>query len=46
MYFNAFSFQRMGYASAIGVLMFLLILALTVLNLKYFRGSEAMQGVE
>ena len=44
MYFNAFSFQRMGYACAIGVILFLLILALTVLNLKYFRSSEELQG--
>jgi len=40
MYFNAFSFQRMGYACAIGVVLFLLILAATVLNLKYFKSSE------
>jgi raffinose/stachyose/melibiose transport system permease protein len=40
MYFNAFSFQRMGYACAIGVILFLLILGLTVLNMKYFRSSE------
>jgi raffinose/stachyose/melibiose transport system permease protein len=44
MYFNAFSFQRMGYACAIGVVLFLLILALTVLNLKYFKSSEDLQA--
>ncbi|MEO6434521.1 MAG: sugar ABC transporter permease, partial [Tepidisphaeraceae bacterium] len=33
MYLNAFMFQRMGYACAIGVILFLLILTLTVLNL-------------
>ena len=44
MYFNAFSFQRMGYACAIGVILFGLIMALTVLNLKFFRTSEQMQG--
>src|SRR4051812_35899074 len=44
MYFNAFSFQRMGYACAIGVVLFALILALTVLNLKYFRSAEDIQG--
>jgi raffinose/stachyose/melibiose transport system permease protein len=43
MYFNAFSFQRMGYACAIGVILFLLILTLTVLNLRYFRTSEDLQ---
>lgn len=40
MYMNAFSFQRMGYACAIGVILFLIILGLTVLNMKYFRSSE------
>ena len=43
MYFNAFSFQRMGYACAIGVVLFVLILGLTILNLKYFRSAEALQ---
>jgi ABC-type sugar transport system permease subunit len=40
MYMNAFSFQRMGYACAIGVMLFLLILGLTILNMRYFRSSE------
>jgi raffinose/stachyose/melibiose transport system permease protein len=40
MYLNAFSFQRMGYACAIGVVLFLLILGLTVINLKYLRSAE------
>ncbi|MBT7301297.1 MAG: hypothetical protein HN849_17375, partial [Victivallales bacterium] len=44
MYLNAFSFQRMGYACAIGVLLFLLILTLTVFNLKYFKSAEQLQG--
>ncbi len=44
MYFNAFSFQRMGYACAIGVVLFLIILVLTVLNLRYFKSSEDMQA--
>jgi len=44
MYLNAFSFQRMGYACAIGVLLFLLILALTLFNLKYFKSAEQLQG--
>ena len=42
MYMNAFSFQRMGYACAIGVVLFLLILGLTVLNMRYFRSSEEL----
>lgn len=44
MYQNAFFFQRMGYACAIGVILFLLILGLTILNLRYFRTSEQLQG--
>ncbi|RYD17420.1 MAG: sugar ABC transporter permease [Verrucomicrobiaceae bacterium] len=46
MYLNAFSFQRMGYACAIGVILFLLILALTVINLRYFRSSEDRVGAQ
>ncbi len=44
MYFNAFSFQRMGYACAIGVLLFLAILTLTLLNLRYFKSAENVKG--
>lgn len=40
MYFNAFSFQRMGYACAIGVSLFILIFGLTWVNLRYFRSTE------
>ncbi|MBN1346285.1 MAG: sugar ABC transporter permease [Phycisphaerae bacterium] len=43
MYFNAFSFQRMGYACAIGVVLFLLILGLTLLNLRYFKSAEELK---
>jgi len=43
MYYNAFSFQRMGYACAVGVILFLVILGLTILNLKYFRSAEQLQ---
>lgn len=43
MYLNAFSFQRMGYACAIGVILFLMILAMTVLNMKYLRSAEQLQ---
>lgn len=43
MYFNAFSFQKMGYACAIGVVLFLVILGLTILNLRYFRSAEDVQ---
>jgi raffinose/stachyose/melibiose transport system permease protein len=44
MYFNAFSFQRMGYACAIGVILFVLIFGLTLLNMKYFRTTEQLEG--
>ena len=40
MYYNAFAFQKMGYACAIGVVLFLIVLALTLLNLRYFRSTE------
>jgi len=45
MYYNAFSFQRMGYACAVGVCLFVLIFGLTVLNMKYFRSTEQLEGV-
>ena len=44
MYLNAFSFQRMGYACAIGVILFAVIATLTALNLKYLRSSEEVQA--
>lgn len=44
MYFNAFSFQRMGYACAIGVLLFIMIMGLTILNIKYFKSAEDIKG--
>ncbi len=44
MYYNAFSFQRMGYACGIGVTLFALILSLTALNLRYFKGAESLEG--
>jgi len=37
MYHSAFLFQRMGYACAIGMVLFLSILALTVVNMKLIR---------
>jgi len=43
MYYNAFSFQRMGYACAIGVTLFVLIFTLTALNLRYFKGAETLE---
>ncbi len=40
MYYNAFSFQRMGFASAIGVILSLVIMALTVINLYLARDKK------
>jgi raffinose/stachyose/melibiose transport system permease protein len=40
MYNRAFRYAQMGYASAIGVVMFLVILGLTVINMRYFRTHE------
>jgi len=46
MYFNAFSFQRFGYACAIGVVIFVIIFSLTLLNFKYFKSAEDVQAVK
>ena len=43
MYLNAFSFERMGYACAIGVVLFVMIMILTIVNLKYFHSAEQLQ---
>jgi raffinose/stachyose/melibiose transport system permease protein len=40
MYNQAFRYAQMGYASAIGVVMFLAILGLTVLNMRYFQTHD------
>lgn len=40
MYHRAFRYSHMGYASAIGVLMFLVILGLTALNIRYFKTHD------
>lgn len=45
MYFNAFSFQRMGYACAIGVCLFLIIFTLTLLNIRYLKSTEELEGL-
>jgi raffinose/stachyose/melibiose transport system permease protein len=37
MYFNAFSYGKMGYAAAIGVVMFIVILGFTMLHLRLIR---------
>ena len=40
MFFNGFTYKRMGYACAIGVVLFLLMLTFTALNNKYLRTVE------
>jgi raffinose/stachyose/melibiose transport system permease protein len=45
MYYNAMSFQRMGYACAIGVCLFALILGLTFLSFRYFKSTEELEAV-
>lgn len=37
LYVNAFQFSKVGYASAIGVFLFVIILILTIINMKYIR---------
>jgi ABC-type sugar transport system permease subunit len=41
MYMQAFNNGRMGYASAIGTVVFLVILALTIINYRFFRTDVA-----
>ena len=40
MFWNAFRINKMGYASAIGVVMFLITLVLTLINMKYITTEE------
>ena len=40
MYQQAFTYGRLGYASAIGVVVFIAVFVLTVLNLTLFRDSD------
>ena len=44
MYLNAFEFSRMGYASAIGFVMFLVILGLTYVNMRYVKSSNEYEA--
>jgi ABC-type sugar transport system permease subunit len=39
MYYTAFRYQKFGYGSAIGVILFAIIFILTVINKKYFQGG-------
>jgi len=40
MYWNAFSINKMGYASAIGVVMFIITMILTLINMRYITTQE------
>lgn len=40
MYQQAFTYGRLGYASAIGVVIFIAVLALTIMNLTLFRDKD------
>ena len=40
MFWNAFRINKMGYASAIGVVIFMITLVLTVINMKYITTEE------
>jgi ABC-type sugar transport system permease subunit len=44
MYQEAFSYQRLGYACSIGLVLFLVILTLTYINLRYVRSSVEYQA--
>lgn len=40
LYINGFQFLRLGYAAAIGIVMMLIIMSLSLLNLKFFGRGE------
>ncbi len=40
MYNNAFFWNKMGYASSIGMVLFLVIMIITVINMKFVKSSE------
>ncbi len=40
MFFNGFRFNNMGYASAIGIVLFSIIFTLSLLNIRYFKGGR------
>lgn len=42
LYEQGFGYKRMGYSSAIGIILFLIIMVLTVLNNKFLKNSENM----
>jgi len=44
MFHNAITFDRMGYACGIGTVLFLIILTLTYINLRYLRSSTEYEA--
>lgn len=42
MYEQGFTYKRMGYCQAMGIILFVLILFLTILNNKFLKNSETM----
>jgi raffinose/stachyose/melibiose transport system permease protein len=44
MYMNAFYYNRMGYACAIGTVLFMIILVLTILNLRFIRPTTDFEA--
>lgn len=42
LYKMAFTYNRMGYASAIGIVIFVLILVLTIVNFKFVKSTEKL----
>lgn len=40
MYNQAFSYSQMGYASTIGVVLFVVVMILTIINYKYIRSDD------
>ncbi len=44
MFFNGFTYNRMGYACAIGVILFLIMLGFTILNHIYLHSEQDFQG--
>jgi len=39
-YQNAFEFQKMGYAAALSVVLFVIIMVLTLIQIKFSRTEE------
>ena len=44
MYQNAFLYGRMGYGSAIGTVLFVILLGLTYLNMKYVQSEIELKA--